>query len=244
MYSEAAYASALASALQGFGFTPDVIDQFARFAAIVAETNKQLNLTRIIEPAEMAVQHFADSLEVLRVSGSDTWISGADIGSGAGFPVVPLAIALPQCRWTAIESVRKKATFIVNATRTLRLGNVHVESARAEDVARSDQRATFDVVTTRAVGAIIPLCEVGLPLLRPGGLLLPHKTESATTEVDQGRATIEFLGGNILAPHQYSLPADRQPRSILIIRKNSETPDQYPRAAGVPFKRPLERPKS
>jgi 16S rRNA (guanine527-N7)-methyltransferase len=222
------------------GLPDSMFRQFAKLAGMVADANRRTNLTRIIEPEAMATSHFADSLAVFdahpEIRNAQV---GADLGSGAGFPVLPLAIALPDCTWFAVESARKKCEFIKTAVRELYLPNVIVEWTRAEEFARGPQRETCNVVTARAVGAVPALCEVGLPLLRIGGSLLLHKTANAAAELQSAGRTIATLGGAAREPHTYAFKGDTQQRAIYVIEKIRMTPDEYPRAAGTPFKRPL-----
>ncbi|MBX7246696.1 MAG: 16S rRNA (guanine(527)-N(7))-methyltransferase RsmG [Candidatus Sumerlaeaceae bacterium] len=214
--------------------------QFARLVELLLEANQQVNLTAITDPAAVAIQHIADSLTALDAEPAlGTAGRAADIGSGAGFPLLPLAIVTPAIHWTAIESIAKKCRFIESTARALGLGNVETHSLRAEDAGRSELRETFDLATARAVGPISSLCEVGLPLLKIGGILLLYKTHRAEPELAAASTAIERLGGTMEPSHSYSLPGDAQKRAIFRIRKSSPTPKTYPRRAGVPFKKPL-----
>lgn len=165
--------------------------------------------------------------------------TAADVGSGAGFPLLPLALATPRCRWTAVESIAKKARFIQETAQALGLTNTKVLAERAEDVGRGEFRESFDLVTARAVGSVAALCEVCVPLLRLGGVLLLYKTEGAVEETEGLKSVIELLGARADASYRYRLPGDEQDRVILRIQKVGVTPQKYPRAAGVPFKKPL-----
>ena len=215
-------------------------EAFVRLGCLLLEANRDVNLTAIATAAGVALLHFADSLAVLNAEpGIGGECAAADIGSGAGFPALPLAIACPSARWTAIESVAKKCRFIERAVRELGVPNVQVACARAEDAGRGDLRGAFDYATARAVGAVASLCEVGLPLLRRGGLLLLYKTESALAEMETARNAIAQLGGEPRDPYRYRLAGDTQDRAILRIEKLRDTPAKYPRAAGTPFKQPL-----
>jgi 16S rRNA (guanine527-N7)-methyltransferase len=199
-----------------------------------------MNLTAITDAAEIERLHFQDSL-----AGPDACpelraaCAAADVGSGAGFPLLPLAILTPGCRWIALESVAKKARFIEETAQALGLTNVEARALRAEDAARTELRESLDVVTARAVGPVASLCEVGLPLLRVGGMLLLYKTEAVLVEAAGLSQSIQTLGGEAEEPYRYRLAGDEQDRVILRIRKIAITPEKYPRAAGVPFKKPL-----
>lgn len=215
--------------------------QLAALLALLLQGQERLNLTAIKEPAAIARLHFSDSLAGLDAA-PEAWAgaeSAADVGSGGGFPLLPLALLVPGCRLTAVESVGKKARFIEETARQLGLDTVLALASRAENVARSEHRESFDVVTARAVGPIVSLCEVCLPLLRQDGLLLLYKTETAFPEMEGVIAAIRELGGSPEAPYAYQLAGDHQDRVILKIRKVRPTPDRYPRAAGIPFKKLL-----
>ena len=215
-------------------------EAFVRLGCLLLEANREVNLTAIATASGVALLHFADSLAALRAEPGIAGNRGAaDIGSGAGFPVLPLAIACPAARWTAIESVAKKCRFIERAARELGVTNVRVECARAEDAGRGQLRAAFDYATARAVGPVASLCEVGMPLLKRGGVLLLYKTESALAEMEAARNAIAHLGGEPREPHRYRLAGDTQDRLILRIEKLGDTPAKYPRTAGTPFKQPL-----
>lgn len=219
----------------------EVKQRFARFMEMLLEASSRMNLTAIRDPRQIALSLFADSVVLLE---ADTFVHaalrGADIGSGAGFPVVPMAIALPSCSWTAIESIGKKCRFIEQSALQLGLKNLAVECRRAEEVGHERARESFDLVTAKAVGPVAALCEVGLPLLKTGGMALFHKTASAQEELEAARKVIELLGGETLEGYSYCLPGDNQQRVIFRIRKVAPTPEKYPRTTGNPFKKPLQ----
>ena len=199
-----------------------------------------MNLTAIKDPALIAKLHFVDSLAGLRAHPQlPVATSAVDIGSGAGFPLLPLALLAPGVSWTALESVAKKARFIEETARELDMTNVHAAPMRAEDAARGDMRESVDVVSARAVGPVAALCEVGLPLLKPGGLLMLYKTESSVAEAEALSNTLAILGGTQESPYHYRLEGDQQDRVILRIRKTGTCSDKYPRRGGVPFNKPL-----
>ncbi|MGI8904956.1 MAG: 16S rRNA (guanine(527)-N(7))-methyltransferase RsmG [Candidatus Sumerlaeaceae bacterium] len=215
-------------------------EKFAALSHLLLEGQKRLNLTAIKEPAAIKRLHFLDSLAGLEAFPELMTVThAADVGSGAGFPLLPLAILTPGCHWIALESVAKKARFIEETAQALGLTNVEARPLRAEDAARTELRGSQDVVTARAVGPVASLCEVGLPLLKPGGTLLLYKTETALAETAALQSSIAELGGTALPAYRYRLEGDLQQRVILRLCKTAETPEKYPRAAGVPFKKPL-----
>jgi len=190
--------------------------------------------------------HLADSLALFAALGK--WASAqiegaADVGTGAGFPLLPMAIMQPQVGWLGIESVGKKVRFIEEAAAQLELDNVEAVAERAEVVGRSrDGRGAFDLVTSRAVGPVSSLLEVSFPLLKPSGRIYMFKTEAALAEWRANRGVIEQLGGRALEPYRYRLEDDNQDRLLFIAEKISETPGKYPRAVGLPFNKPLVAP--
>lgn len=214
----------------------------ARYLALLDEANRTTNLTAIRDVHGMVMLHAADSLAALDAAPEAMRAAGraADIGPGGGFPVAPLALAMPHCQWTAIESVAKKCRFIETACRGAGIANVAVCCSRGEDAARGNARESFDIVTARAVGPVAALCETGLPLLKTGGLLLLYKTEQAQQELLDAAPAIALLGGEARPSYHYTLPGDQQQRAIMMVMKRHPTPAQYPRAAGIPFKRPLK----
>lgn len=216
------------------------IDQFVRLMQMLLVATQTTNLTAVKEPHKVALMHFADSLAPLRLFPELASTSLAcDVGSGAGFPMLPLAILMPACRWTAIESIHKKCDFIRKAAAELKL-NTRVECTRAEDAGRGPLRGSMDIVTSRAVGPVVSLAEACLPLLKVGGLLLLHKTESAEPELEQATPVVRILGGTVEEVRHYGFPGDNQQRAIFALRKTVKTPAKYPRLAGVPFKNPLK----
>jgi 16S rRNA (guanine527-N7)-methyltransferase len=210
---------------------------------LLLEANTRVNLTAVRDASAVEKLHFEDSLAALAAEPAlATAQAAADLGCGAGFPLFPLAIALPGCRWIGIESVGKKCAFIQETAVKLGLRNVEALNGRAEDFGKhqgGSLRGQLDIVTARAVGPVAALCECGLPLLQPNGTLLLFKTESALKELDGAESSLADLGGSVLPEFRYRLAGDEQDRVILRIRKTGTGSDRYPRPAGVPFKKPL-----
>jgi 16S rRNA (guanine527-N7)-methyltransferase len=215
----------------------------ADLVGVVAEFQQSLNLTAIRDPLAMVRYHLADSLALipaLKISRKEQPLTLAvDIGTGGGFPLLPMAIVRPDTHWTGIESVQKKAAAVEQIARYLALSNVELRPERAEDVGRGELRGSADIVTARAVGPTASLLEVGIPLLRVGGQILLFKTESARDEWDRCAPVLKWLGAEPAGEYQYSLDGDEQSRLILIATKTAETQDTYPRSAGVTFKKPF-----
>lgn len=206
------------------------------------EGQTRMNLTALISPAGIVRYHIADSVALksaVDLGPPAAFDRGADIGTGAGFPLIPMAILMPYMRWTGIESVQKKARYVHETAEKLGLGNVVCMGERAEDASlRFGIRDHFDVVACRAVGNSSSLLEVGMPLLKVGGCLYLHKTQSTDTEWTACQGFVKELGGENLPAYKYRLEGDNQERLIYAVRKLRPTPAHYPRAAGIPFNKP------
>jgi 16S rRNA (guanine527-N7)-methyltransferase len=212
--------------------------QFATYAAELQHWNRRANLTAITDSAQIVTRHFLDSLVCARFWGSVP-ARLIDVGSGAGFPGVPLKLLCPALHLTLVESVGKKTAFLQHLAATLELEHVAVLTARAEQVAHDvHHRASYDVAAVRAVADLRAVAEYALPLLRIGGRLLAPKGADVAHEVERAQHAIELLGGRLHAVERIALP-DVEPRTLVLIDKIAETPAAYPRAVGVPARRPL-----
>lgn len=211
--------------------------QFERVYEHLIEANRTVNLTRITAPEEFLYRHLLDSLTLSPLIPPNARL--ADIGSGAGFPSIPLAIARPDVTVTAVESIGKKCKFIQDTKDKLELANLSVLNARSEDLSRkAESRETFDVVTARAVAALPTLLELCLPLVRPGGLFLAMKGLSYEEELNASAKALKTLGGRFKEVQSFPHPRLEGSR-LLVIEKVARTPDAYPRSAGLPGKKPL-----
>lgn len=193
--------------------------------------NKKFNLTSITDPEEIRKKHFEDSLLLLQVIPltSQTIV---DVGSGAGFPGIPLKIACPGIKLTLIESTKKKVEFLKYIIQILGLKDTEAVWARAEDFAQT-QRESFDLAISRAVAKLNTLSEYCLPLIKIGGIFVAYKEEQVEKEIKEAEAAIQILGGKLKEIKHFPL------RSLVIIEKISKTPEKYPRRAGMAKKRPL-----
>lgn len=241
MASADIYTEALRATEQLKSFDEGVIEKFARLMQLLEKANAVMNLTTVRAPADVALLHFADSLAALEAEPAlRTARRGADIGAGAGFPLLPLAITLPECNWVGVESIGKKSMFIRSAADEQEIQNVETFCGRAEEIGRlPEHREQHDVVTARAVGSVAALCEVGLPLLKVGGKLLLYKNEQALAELESSKGVIDMLGGTVEEPYAYKFDRDIHRRLIMRILKVKGTDQKYPRPAGVPFKKPI-----
>ncbi len=217
-------------------------EQFAAYARLLLEANKRVNLTAITEPEAVETLHFLDSLTAAAALPPDTLQSGRvlDVGSGAGFPGVPLRIAFPGVRLTLLETTGKKAAFLRELVDDLSLEDVTVLQARAEDAGRDPAlRGSFDVVLARGVARLATLAELTLPFLRIGGVLVAHKSADVEAEVDGAAEAVRTLGGAAPVVHTVRAPGMDDGRTLVVVEKVAATPEKYPRRAGMPAKRPI-----
>jgi 16S rRNA (guanine527-N7)-methyltransferase len=221
----------------GIPLSTEQLATLDRYLDLLLEVNQKMNLTRITDRAAAELQHVADALTLLDFIPRGT-TTLADIGSGGGVPGIPLAIALPQVRFTLVESTRKKAAFLRDAASTLLLKNVNVVDTRAEELARTAARESFDVVTARAVGALVWLAEWCLPLVRKGGTLLAMKGARITEELTPALKPIRLLGGGEPMIHPVHLPGTEH-HVIVQIPKIGKTDKRYPRNPTATAGRPL-----
>ena len=216
------------------------INQLDLFYEMLVEKNKVMNLTAITEFDEVIVKHFADSLSIGKVMplNIDTV---CDLGTGAGFPGIPMAIAYPNIQFTLIDSLNKRIKFLQEVVVALGLKNVTLIHARAEEAGRNKlYREKFDLVVSRAVANISTLSEYCLPLVKLNGYFISFKSGDIKEEVSLSGNAIQKLGGSMEEPVYFSLPDTDISRSFIIIDKKKSTPKAYPRKAGTPSKEPLK----
>ncbi len=214
--------------------------QFEQLTSLLLDWNTRMNLTGITEPADIALKHYLDSLTVLKVLTKAGHSRLLDVGTGAGFPGLPLAIVLPRLRFTLLDSTAKKLRFIEEAGRDLGLDNIRIVHARAEDAGRDDaHRGTYDFVTARAVSRMPVLMECTLPMTKRGGLVIAMKGASAHEETRAAAKAISTLGGKLAGIDEVRLPNLENPRFLVMVRKVGKTPRRYPRQAGAPSRDPI-----
>jgi 16S rRNA (guanine527-N7)-methyltransferase len=214
---------------------------FDRYSQELIAWNQRVNLTSIIEPQEIVVKHFLDSLSVYGVlSGLPPDLTLIDVGSGAGFPGLPLKIVLPDLRLTLLEATGKKAAFLHHMVQILALNRVTVLAARAEEAGRRpDQREGYDAAVARAVAPLPVLAEYTLPLVRVGGRVIVQKGQSPADEIKAAANALGILGGKISQTLAVTVPGLTAERHLVVIKKNKATPPQYPRRPGLPAKKPI-----
>jgi 16S rRNA (guanine527-N7)-methyltransferase len=226
------------AAAWGMPLSSAQLDQFAAYAAELRRWNQHVNLTAVADETGIVTRHFLDSLRCAQSWGFDPH-SLVDIGAGAGFPGLPLKLLNPALQLTLVESIAKKAAFLRHIVETLGLANVEIIVARAEAVGRDPaQRERYDLAAARAVADLRVLAEYCLPLCRVGGRFLAPKGARVEPELQAALPALGVLGGRLLAVEPVELP-ELEPRTLVVIEKIAPTPPQYPRAPGIPAKRPL-----
>ncbi len=236
---------AAAKQLLNLDLTPPQVAAFRAYAAELTEWNEKFNLTAIKNPAEVEIKHFADSLSCLLAlrqahPAGDKRQTLIDIGTGAGFPGLPLKIVCPELRLTLVESVGKKAAFLEHVVGKLELKEVRVIKARAEEIGHEPaHREKYDWAVARAVAEMRTLLEYLLPLAKVGGKALAQKGESAPAETQRAEGAAKILGGCLAQLTPVELPGIAEPRYLIVFDKVAATPGKYPRRPGVPGKEPL-----
>ena len=225
----------------GITTTTDQVKQLVRYYDLLMEKNKVMNLTAIKDPKEAAVKHFADSLILTKYYEFRDGDRVLDLGTGGGFPGMPLKILYPDVFFLLMDSVNKKLNFIREAVEDLGLRNIEVLHGRAEDIAHSpEHRGKYDVVVSRAVAALPVLIELSLGFVKPGGYFISYKGVSAGEEISASENALKVMGGIVERVEEYSLPDTEERRNLIFIRK-TPTPsgNRYPRKPGLPGKTPL-----
>ena len=224
----------------GFPLTDRQKEQYERYFELLVEWNEKINLTAITDKDEVYLKHFYDSIApILQGLIKNQPIRLLDIGAGAGFPSLPMKILFPELDVTIIDSLNKRINFLHLLAEDLGLSGVHFYHGRAEDFAQDKAfRAQFDLVTARAVARMQVLSELTIPYLKVGGRLLALKASNAPEELEEAKTALNLLFSKVEDNLQYALP-NGDPRYITVVEKKKETPNKYPRKAGMPNKRPL-----
>jgi 16S rRNA (guanine527-N7)-methyltransferase len=235
----------------GFSLTARQLEQFQRYFEMLVDWNSRVNLTAITGYEAVQVRHFLDSLSVGAVlvklrsqanpgEAAPGKISLADIGTGAGFPGVPLKILWPHAELTVADSIGKKTAFLSALCLELGLAGVEVVTARAEEMGQDKRhRGRYDVVTARAVASLPVLCEYCLPLAKVGGVMLAPKKGDISQELREAEKSAKLVGGGRPHAHEVKLPGEEEARVVVAVRKVKPTPPGYPRRVGLAKQRPL-----
>lgn len=250
----------------GLHLTREQLSAFSLYMNELMKWNQRANLTAITAPDEIQTKHFLDSLTCLLAFPWPDAVNGAaaqrkvphdlmkalrdgeglsclDIGTGAGFPGVPLKICLPKMRLTLTESIGKKTAFLSHLASQLKLDDVRVLTVRAEDLARQPgERGSYHVVVARAISRVAVIAELGLPFCRPGGRVVAPKKGAMEQEILDGSYAVGQMGGRYLEDVPVRVSTLEDDRRLLVMEKVSPTPAQYPRRAGMPAKSPLAAP--
>ncbi|OKP96723.1 16S rRNA (guanine(527)-N(7))-methyltransferase RsmG [Paenibacillus sp. P46E] len=225
---------------QGITITPKQLEQFELYFKELVSWNEKMNLTGITERDQVFMKHFYDSLSLSFFMNMEDVNKLADIGSGAGFPGIPLKICFPHLKLTIVDSLSKRISFLQHVCDTLELQNVQLIHGRAEDVSREFvHRDAYDLVTARAVARLSLLNEFCLPFTRKDGVFAAMKGNDSTEELTEAKRSLKELRAELRKVESFSLPVEESARHIILIQKTGATPAKYPRKAGTPAKAPL-----
>lgn len=219
--------------------TDEMLAQFDLYAQLLVEWNEKINLTAIIKPEEICVKHFLDSALLLKQVEIPVGASMIDVGTGAGFPSVPCKILRPDLQLTLLDSLNKRINFLQTLSESLGIYTNCIHS-RAEDGGKNPElREQYDVATARAVAHLSTLAEYCLPFVKVGGIFVAMKGPDVEMELQESKKALQLLGGEVIATQSYQLD-EEQSRSIIVIKKISQTPTKYPRNSAKMKKQPLK----
>lgn len=234
----------------GVKLSDEQLIQFYHYYEMLIEWNEKINLTSITDFDEVLKKHFLDSLSIGRIINQDSSLSILDIGTGAGFPGIPIKIAFPNTKITLMDSLNKRIHFLNEVIKDLHLEGIETIHGRAEDFAKEGMlREKYDICVSRAVANLSSLCEFCLPYVKVGGKFVSYKSEKAVEELSASQNAISILGGGNVNCDTFTLPdtlfseksvsETSVSRTLVIIEKGKSTPLKYPRKAGIPVKKPL-----
>lgn len=217
--------------------------QFDLFCDMMIEKNKVMNLTGITEPTEIEIVHYIDSVAAASVMyellGQNKNFSVIDMGTGAGFPGMPLKIMMPEAEFVLADALNKRINFLNEVINAAGLQKVTAIQGRAEELGQSELRESFDFCVSRAVADMSVLLEYCLPMVKVGGYAILYKSGEYASELESAKTALEVLGGEIKTVKEFSLPGSDINRSLIVIYKGKAAPDKYPRRPGKPSKSPI-----
>ena len=229
----------------GITLSDQQLSQFYTYYELLIEWNEKMNLTAITDFEEVIKKHFLDSLSIGRILKQDSSVSILDIGTGAGFPGIPIKIAFPDTQITLMDSLNKRVNFLNEVICTLGLEKIDAIHGRAEDFAKKGMlREKFDICVSRAVANLATLSEYCLPFVKVGGNFISYKSEKITEEFENAKEAIRVLGGKYSKQVEFNLPFSDIYRNLFMIEKIKNTPGKFPRKAGLPSKEPILGKKS
>ena len=226
----------------GITLTDLQVSQFMRFYELLTEKNKVMNLTAITEFSDVVIKHFADSLSLVKVLNIGHSIKVIDIGTGAGFPGIPLKIVYPDIQIVLLDSLRKRVDFLNDCIQELNITNALAVHARAEEMAHlPEHREKYDLCVSRAVASLPVLCEYSLPFVRVNGNFIAYKgnRDTVENEIESSKNAFETLGAQVKELTTFTLSSDQFERTLIYIHKVRQISKKYPRKAGIPSKTPL-----
>ena len=217
------------------------LQQFMKYYELLIETNKVMNLTSITELDEVMIKHFIDSLLIVKSVDINKCNSMIDVGTGAGFPGIPLKIMFPHLKITLLDSLNKRLNFLNNVISNLGLTEIITVHGRAEDLGHMDRyREQFDLCVSRAVANLSTLSEYCIPFVKCKGKFISYKSSISLDEIDNAKKAIQILGGKIAGSDTFALPCSDMERIMVVIEKIKKTANKYPRKAGIPSKEPIK----
>lgn len=225
----------------GIVLTEKMKEQFDRYFELLVEWNRMMNLTGITDYNEVNEKHFLDSLAIVKVQDMEMISNVIDIGTGAGFPGIPLKIVYPHLKVTLLDSLNKRIKFLNCVIQELALEDISALHGRAEDFAKKGEyRERYDLCVSRAVANLATLSEYCLPYVKRNGLFVSYKSGEIEEELCKSEKAVSVLGGKIEKVEKFCLPESDISRSFVMIRKDRSTPGRFPRKAGLPSKEPLQ----
>lgn len=224
----------------GLSLTNHQVEQLLKYKELLVEWNEKVNLTAITEDRDIMIKHFLDSLSCAKMPYIENGLKVIDVGTGAGFPGIPINIYYPDVSLTLLDSLNKRIKFLMEVCSSIGLDHVNFQHGRAEDFGNNKLfREKYDIAVARAVAQLNSLCEYCLPFVKVGGYFICQKGPNIDEELKTAKKAIELLGGRLVEKRDVKLPFSDITHNIIIIEKIKHTPTKYPRKAGTPTKSPL-----